>query len=472
MDYMLLGAKSRKTGFQLNKLCGRDKYSMENMDDYFNEEGNESLHINCQSERHKSHDKNILNRSNLSILSPSKINTITSPDNLSDVSRGSASLLIDNIDSQNVVATPLYKGNSSQAKSISDITSFQSNYNISEIIEEEETEEEEEGQIQRNVPDLLEDSEREYNTTEESALLDTSQDALLESELASKIYNKTVKNTNTYSNNNSDEEDNDYILIENEGIERTKPKAPIRRSTRIKVPTLDYWRNEKIVYKRRSAKPELDIFKIITYENENNNSEKKNDKKRNKASMDNKPYNRQNFPSPMENNLKRRKRIKLNSSCLNGKMQDSISTSGKKNIEWVSRGVFEGIINEKSIMENNLKSKREILAVARNYIDNEKTYYQDDNNYKINILFDSQKDHFATGFMTLPINGQKSLSTIDNIYIIFHVLKGCVEVSISKNNKFACMEGSTFQIPSYNSYSLSNKGNTEVKLYFVQVTIK
>lgn len=477
MDYMLLGSKSRKTGFRLNKSCERDKYLMENINEYFNEEKNESPHVSDQTKRPKSKDNNIFDKSNLSILSPLKIGIIISPDKFNDVPRGNIPLLIDDVESQNIVATPLYNKNSFHVKSNLDVKDFQSNYNIPEIIEvEDEEEEENENQILENVPDLLDNSELDYSTAEESVLLDTSQDALLETEIASRVHNKKVKNTDTCSDIDSDGEDSDYIPIKNEDCKLAESNVPLRRSTRIKVPILDYWRNEKIVYKRRSARPELDIFKIITYENENNDSinQKKDtrNKKRNGVTVDNESYDRNQFLSPVENNSQRRKQIKVDYSYLNSKIQKKISSSGNKDIEWVSRGVFEGTIKEKSITEDKLESKKEILAIAPDYIDNERMYYQNNNNYKINILFDSQKDYFASGFMTLPINGQKTLSTIDNIYIIFHVLKGCVEVTISDNNKFVCMKGSTFQIPSYNSYSLVNKGNIAVKLHFVQVTVK
>lgn len=453
---MLLGAKSRKTGFQLNKPCEKDKYSMENIDDYFNEEDNEHFN-NGRIEKHESDDSKYFDRTDLSILSPSNIDSATSFNDIKLPSIGS---------------TPVYNRHAFQVRSIPDISSFQSNYHIPETIEEDDEEkaEEEEDLIQRSVPDLLEDSEIEYITTEESVLLDTSQDALLEGEIESKNYSNIDYNAN--------EEDSDYIPVKDGNYTRTESKVPLRRSTRIKVPTLDYWRNEKIVYKRRSARPELDISKIITYDNEcsddddNNNKEKKR-KKKDKITIVNESYNKRIFPFPMEKSLQRRKQTKLNPSrSNNNKSWDKVHNYEKKDTEWVSRGVFEGSIKKKSSIKGKLKFKKEILAVAPNFIDNERIYRQNDNNYKINILFDSQRNLFANGFMTIPVDGQKSQSTIDNIYIIFHVLQGCVEVTISKDNRFVCMEGSTFQIPSYNSYSLVNKGDIEVKLYFVQVTVK
>lgn len=486
MDYMHLGSKSRKTGFELNKKVDKDEHSMENMDAYFDEEESKNSLIrdsnNNKFDRQSQKIRYIRefdpNRSGLSIKSPSQMNIIPP-------SRGSICnfvLKTPSLTGKYTSSPPHNETSSHRPISLSagnvslpqdtyksDLSNFQTNYGIPEtILEEEEEKEKEEDELpssinervfRQSLPDLVDEFEVEYSTEEESSLLNTSQDALLESEIDSK-YLQPSDDDNTPNSN--------YNVLRDgysKGSPGTSSKAPLRRSSRIKIPTLDYWRNEKVVYKRRSEQGGLDIAKVITYDEDKDVQTNIKGGKKRKYTI---------------NDKNKRKNVRFDDSDapkgtqpddINSEILQNISRGNLKGTKWIDNGILEGTILGRTPLTKRSKTKKEILAVAPNYINNEREYHSNNDNYRLSILFNSQKEHFANGYLTLPVNGQKSKSSVDDLYLTFHVLKGIIEVTISENNKFICIEGSTFQVPSHNSYSLINKGNDEVKLYFVQIII-
>ncbi|CAL9735903.1 inner kinetochore subunit Mif2p [Monosporozyma servazzii] len=479
MDYMSLGSKSRKTGFKLSKNVSKDEYSMENMDDYFDDEENrDNNNSNFNFKRSGMPFKQVPelrgfdpNRSGLSIKSPSQMNmlpqtegSVFTPISSTPTLKSSTAMLSFNEPlSNDQIPTASDSVPQPQRAYKSDFSNFYTNYDIPETIVEEDDVDElssNERKIRRSLPDLMEESEIELSATDESSLLNTSQDALLESEMDAKY----LQTNNVDSTVDTDYTPSEHTQFYNDAAETSK--APLRRSNRIKIPTLDYWRNEKIVYKKRSESPGLDIAKVITYaEDEDIKQKSKIDIKRKLSTRGQEQRKKMRFDNPETTDTN----VSYNA---NSDILHRISKGKLKDANWINDGILEGTVQGKTPLTKKLKTTKEVIAIAPNFINNEREYHSPGDNYKISILFNSQRDHFANGYLTLPVNGRKSKSNIDNLYITFHVLKGIVEVIVSDNNKFICTEGATFQVPSHNSYSLINKGKDEVKLYFVQVTIK
>ncbi|KAK4686745.1 centromere protein C, partial [Tremellales sp. Uapishka_1] len=77
-------------------------------------------------------------------------------------------------------------------------------------------------------------------------------------------------------------------------------------------------------------------------------------------------------------------------------------------------------------------------------------------------------DYLASGFVFLPVNGEKpGKLTKDNSYI-FYVVQGAVKVSIHKTS-FIMAIGGQFLVPRDNEYSLTNIAERETQLFFAQV---
>ncbi|AGO10467.1 AaceriABR015Cp [[Ashbya] aceris (nom. inval.)] len=239
----------------------------------------------------------------------------------------------------------------------------------------------------------------------------------------------------------------------------------IRRSKRVRVPPLDYWRNEKVVYKRKSDKPVLEIEKIITYDQEEEEDEEMQPKKKKNPKTKARPYNyiptgrprgrpRKNAAQPATNNAEPNKDILL-------KLQNDEVPNG----QWLKHGILKGTVNVSADKKGN-----EIVAFAPGLSQSEQSQESEDEKFTLAVMFDKHREMFASGMLILPVDGMKSVSDSYNAFITFYIVQGIVEITLSEN-KFICTEGSSFQVPAFNTYAFQNAGHNEAKLFFVQVTV-
>ena len=259
-------------------------------------------------------------------------------------------------------------------------------------------------------------------------------------------------------------------------------KPGTRRSTRVKVPPLDYWRNEKIVYQRRTSKPVLDIEKIVTYEYEEDEedlakkSKKMEDKRDTESLIDPNGGNTRLRP-PRRRRGRPRKTPKIDRTTTDG--SNGIVAPNNPNYDilnqmrqkpdfkssWLKEGIYRGTINATQDRRGD-----EIIAYAPDISQAEKSKNGTDEKYSLSVLFDKHKEHFASGMLKLPPGGNRKKSDSQNAFITFYVVQGIVEVTIT-GNTFMTTEGCSFQVSAYNSYSLFNRGKNEAKLFFVQVLV-
>ncbi|AAS50785.1 ABR015Cp [Eremothecium gossypii ATCC 10895] len=535
MDYMNLGITSRKTGLRVKQSIRRDEHSMENVDDFFAEDDESTVSSRRQSRRTsllsdlKPHLSGagaahlFLDEDGFRIPSSApqprkqaawsqRRQTETELDEYPPLDPGLPP--IEDAFEEEPVAAGKYTGNGTPPYG----TKYATRYDIPR----EEDSDVEESTIRltptkptdddyRDVPGLVDDNE----TTRDNTSFNTSEHALLEDEME-----------DDYEVDSADEEDGEYVDAvsraedssasehddsddssasdaDDAGLSRQNQRSKngymgdsdsevldsdeeyiqqqakqllpsgldggrstgIRRSKRVRVPPLDYWRNEKVVYKRKSDKPVLEIDKIITYDQEEEEDEEEVRPKKKNPKTKARPYNyiptgrprgrpRKNAPQPATNNNEPNRDLLL-------KLENGEISNG----EWLKHGILKGTVNISADKKGN-----EIVAFAPGLSQSEQVQESEDEKFTLAVMFDKYREMFASGMLILPVDGMKSVSDSYNAFITFYVVQGIVEVTLSEN-KFICTEGSSFQVPAFNTYAFQNAGHNEAKLFFVQVTV-
>ncbi|CDO95971.1 unnamed protein product [Kluyveromyces dobzhanskii CBS 2104] len=273
----------------------------------------------------------------------------------------------------------------------------------------------------------------------------------------------------------SDTYDSDEEYIQTQAKDLLAAETPamnngIRRSNRVKVAPLEYWRNEKIVFKRKSEKPVLDIDKIITYDHDQDEEEEQLLKnKRTKkpiAKTKTRPYNYIPSGKPRGRPRKVKKTDDVGENDPNNTIMKDIKEGVFPNAEWLKQGILQSEVN----VSADEKKEENILAFAPGLAQTEQVTSTSRDRFTLSILFDKHKERFASGMLKLPIDGEKTPAESYNAFINFYVTSGVVEVTLD-DKKFVCTAGSTFQIPAFNNYGFINKGRTEALLFFVQITV-
>ncbi|KAK5773548.1 hypothetical protein RI543_005177 [Arxiozyma heterogenica] len=353
-------------------------------------------------------------------------------------------------------------------------------YNSNPYIEinDDRTEERKEKKEDASVslPDLTNNDELTLDNTS----LATSNDAILESEISSSESN--ISSDDEDQNNNNVQTELEYNNTFDVDIDATYiPSSPtgtnnfhetnidqessntttLRKSNRIKIPTLDYWRNEKIVYKRKNDNPSLDIVKIITYDDNNRPINSPHDSNTNETNYldDTTEFelDENTTPDMSKGQYSREKNMKLR----RGMVKDT------RNGSWLRDGELNANIFTSKQLNN---TTNETVAYGPGIYQMEKVKQNDTEKYSLAVTFDKHKDLFASGMLKIPINGKRNMTSSQNAFITFYMIRGILEVTLNKQ-RFIVTSGCTFQIPAFNKYSFNNKGGNEVQMFFVQVIV-
>lgn len=373
-------------------------------------------------------------------------------------------------------------------------------------------------ELYNDIPDLVDDDE----DTKDFASLNTSENALLEDELdddyvaeseedrdyiegesllnneeesyeeddddvqdfdgddESDDYKKTSKSSlglsyHNYGDHKISEEvyDSDEEYIQKQASELVNEDdfhgiEGLRRSRRVKIAPLEYWRNERVVYKRKSNKPVLDIDRIVTYDHKDDEEEEEEElgraKKTKKRSVRTRPYTYVPTGKP-RGRPRKKKSSEMNAYDPNIELLDDINSGNIETAAWLKHGILETNVN---VSEDQVSN--EIVAFAPNLAQSEQIKETEDESFSLEIMFDKHKEHFASGVLKLPLGGKKKISDSNRTFLTFYIIEGIVEVTLGEN-VFLSTKGSSIQIPAFNDYSFSNKGKNEVKMFFVQVTL-
>lgn len=338
--------------------------------------------------------------------------------------------------------------------------------------------------------DVESDDAPDLTTTEftvNNTSLVTSDDARLESEVSSDELYAAAESELSSGEEDNDDIIQDNIMLQQEGewdvdatyipsspISSTRVREhvfdeeqdetqPVRRSDRIKIPTLDYWRNEKIVYQRKNQSPALDIVKIVTYDDDKVPNLKDDGRENNKLD------NTTEFEYDSDVSKQAEGLTNENASRHNNKqfrLKKNV-VKDTRNGSWLKDGEFKANVfkNKKSFA-----SAPETVAYAPGTYQMEKVKQNNSEKYSLAIIFDKHKDLFASGMLKIPNGGKRTVTSSQNAFITFYMIRGILEVMLNKQ-KFIVTSGSTFQVPAFNSYAFRNKGYQEVQLFFVQVMV-
>ncbi|CAR26069.1 ZYRO0B01144p [Zygosaccharomyces rouxii] len=529
MDYMHLGVRSRKTGINARQGLEKDEYSMERIDDFFSEDS--TSHIS--GDRRKSRRSSMLSLLSSggpsgSFVSDSDHQQSTSPSRRS--SRVYRFSLPENdtiqeeepVDNNNNVPID-YDLPPPPTPSLSDKMEQPLDGPSIRLTPEKST--------NGDVPDLIQDDEdtRDYTSfnTSENALLEDEMDddyeaiseedrdyvegessleqtlsaddsdsssssgsgsdagdtTMAKSEEEEEEDLATVPSRRTYGYDNVPPEiyDSDEEYIQKQAPELDQdPHATddqsLRRSNRVKIAPLEWWRNEKVVYKRKTSKPVLEIDKIVTYDkNDEEDDEeelsigrrKGRNKKKTATTTRTRPYNYIPTGKP-RGRPRKHKAFGMSGGLVENPNTDLLEEINQGKIpqgEWLQHGILEANVNVTMDRQGD-----EIIAFAPNLSQSEQIKETEDEHFSLEVMFDAHKDHFASGMLKIPRYGKKKLSDSYNVFITFFVVQGVLEVTLA-GNTFLTTEGSSFQVPAFNEYALENRGNNEVKMFFTQVTI-
>ncbi|QLQ78174.1 hypothetical protein HG537_0A04210 [Torulaspora globosa] len=540
MDYMSLGIRSRKTGLNVKDNVKKDEYSMENIDDFFNDDdssvastrnkvGRRSTMLSLMSNNENFPAPIVESRRESLTLETKRFKV---PSGVADSRRSTR--LSQQFQQDPGSSFPLgtikeQQANDYGAAEVGRTTPpagpepYAYDYEENSLRESPSirlTPQAEKTATYSKPPDLIEDDE----DTRDFTSLNTSENALLEDELDDDYVGESEEDgdyvegesilqdghssddtedssdsDSTSQENDSDtdrerrgklggprygkrhgfvpdsptevyDSDEEYIqsqaadLIGNDNFHR--PEG-VRRSTRVKVAPLEYWRNEKIVYKKKSDKPVLEIDKIITFDHDQDEEEERllrGTKKQKKHTVRTRPYNY--IPTGRPRGRPRKSKTSLIKDLNpNSDLLEEIRSGDVSAAEWLKFGILEAKVNI-----NKDQMSDQIIAFAPNVSQSEQTKETEEESFSLEILFDKHKDQFASGILKLPTKGKKKLSDSFNAFVTFFVIQGILEVQLA-GKSFIITEGSSFQVPAFNEYSFENKGNNEVKMFFVQVTV-
>ncbi|QGN15074.1 protein MIF2 [Kluyveromyces marxianus] len=521
MDYMNLGVRSRKTGLTVDKLVPKDEYSMENIDDFFKEGDKTGPGLGpgpASTRTRPGHGPG-------QALDPS---TVPGPGQGPGQSSFDAFKIPSTVPEPGTSPAPGTPENQTSDQWFPDVNEMPEVPHDSpgtpgspgapgtpqkRFIRERDVDSSSPDsdhsirltpeQDYRDVPDLVDDGEttRDTSLSEEHVLLEDEldDDFRPETDIDTEYRDGSTDDTSDDTSDDdsdhpedsdsSDDSDSSLIqaqakeLLQNEKSTATATATAsatggVRRSTRIRVAPLEFWRNEKVVYKRSSNKPVLEIDKIITYDHDQDEEEEqflKNNKRSKTSSSQgqaqaktkSRPYNY--IPSGRPRGRPRKNKPPEQEDAENSgnaRILQEIKNGTYPNAQWLQHGVYQSTVN----VSADEKKDQDILAFAPGLAQAEQVTSSNNDKFTLAILFDKHKERFASGILKIPVDGAKTLANAHNAFINFYVIQGIVEVTV-ENKKFICTKGSSFQIPAFNNYGFTNKGMDNADLYFVQVTV-
>ncbi|KAK4058584.1 mitotic fidelity of chromosome transmission- protein [Microbotryomycetes sp. JL221] len=220
-------------------------------------------------------------------------------------------------------------------------------------------------------------------------------------------------------------------IVTNYSRKRPAEDTPdgVRRSARNRLSPLDYWRNERIVYKRRESG--LGIEQVVRIPKERSSVGPPSLQHRHKRSASHQPK-------------RSGSRVKSEVPEEEG-VDDATDPDG---IVWS--------------WEGNAEVSRRIAFTSK-MIDPKPTY---NNKFAFQKIF-TELDYLAGGVLVIPVGAEKpSKPARDNSYV-FYCIEGSVSVVVHRT-RFSIGPGGTFFVPRGNNYSITATSNRDVKLFFTQ----
>lgn len=254
---------------------------------------------------------------------------------------------------------------------------------------------------------------------------------------------------------------------------QTTPVEPTRKSTRHRIPPVASWKNEKVVYKTEKVngvyvKTVTNVAQAI----EEPVPRSSIIKKPTKASSSSKAVKSSKTVKPTTTTTQKKRKQQLQPSSVNKKAKKRVEIDpyeyetpvDEPGSDWqkqssISIPVFEGPGAGTQV--------ERVVAWAPNSYKNSTVISNDQENFRINTLFDIDSEFCGAGIIEISSGDKKAVKSNNDTYFIFHVINGSLNVSIN-NTTFTVTNGCTFEIPMGNYYQFINTGNDTAKLLFVQ----
>lgn len=252
------------------------------------------------------------------------------------------------------------------------------------------------------------------------------------------------------------------------------PPDGLRRSKRTKIAPLAYWRNERIVYTRASEDydvpdntltndikfiPLQEIKEVVHIPEAKLNASLYNNRKRSSKAKTRQPVSKPN----RQNQL----------SLLNQSESDRYDYESDPEIEgseWYKDKSLQLPVFVYGTTDDKTNRRIAWTPNSGDFKTPPKDSNNPEENFKVATLFDEDKAFTATGILDLPFEGIKLLRHTAEHVFIFHVIKGLIEVTIN-DKLFVVTRGCSFEVPRGNAYGLKNLGRSNARLFFVQTKV-
>lgn len=256
-----------------------------------------------------------------------------------------------------------------------------------------------------------------------------------------------------------------------ESRSRSRPQVeqPTRRSSRVRIPPLAFWRNEKAVYEKSRGDVVPTLKKIITVDEapqptrsrmpSRATSRKRNTSKTPQVRTTSRPHSKTRTPNIAEifEDVEEEDEDE-------DEDERAVANSEYKGSEWLKNGFLK--IDTFEAHGSDVKADR-LIAWAPGTENFSSSVVSATDNFKLAILFDKNRDFIATGMMLIPPGGVKSLKSTDSTYFVFYCISGIIEVTLS-GSVFLIKKGCSLEVPMGNFYQFVNKGKKDATLFFVQ----
>lgn len=233
----------------------------------------------------------------------------------------------------------------------------------------------------------------------------------------------------------------------------------VRRSKRIKVAPLEFWRNERIVYSLE--KSERPAIKTIVHRDKAAEEEAAAVKREIAAK-------RAQLAAERRRKATKRSKAKDSDDELN-ELDEKVIKEQRKEGTLVEKSFLEASVFKypAELSEDGNTNEREDQTVAwgheiklRNVVGG---------THKVASLFDREARFAAGGVLALSAKGSKPTKPSKQNHYFFFVTAGAVKVDIS-DVVFTVTKGGSFVVPRGNYYSITNILDKEAKMFFVQCT--
>ncbi|KAF0268078.1 hypothetical protein FOG48_02879 [Hanseniaspora uvarum] len=313
-------------------------------------------------------------------------------------------------------------------------------------------------------------SDGEYDYENEKLVIRNSEsgDDDISNEVAGlNVYGSSLEGSDYDSQMSS--EDDEFDITDPEELENLPPR-PLRRSKRTKVPTLDHWRNERIIYKKDSAGPFLGIDYVIKHDKRYEIQEEDLTKRKRKQTR---------TATIGKNKTRRGRKKKLSKSAsertTNLHIYEKIDSGEIPGSDWLKYGIFET-----EVKDNDNYAQEVVVAYAPDTASETIPTVTDKDDFTLCYTLKkhiSKEEVVRTGFFKFPVEtGRKSKKQNICKWLQFVVLNGVAEIKLyqtktesEEGSTVICIKNSEFTIPTNSFYTIENIGEDELQLNFTMI---